>query len=77
MMVSQALLPVLLGLLIGLGLSIGLGAAMSGLLFEAEGADPLTVTLVMLALAGTAFLASYVPAKRASAVDPVVALRTE
>jgi len=77
MMVRQALVPVVVGLVIGLGLSIGLGAAMSGILFDADGADPFTVTLVMLALAGVAFMASYVPAKRASAVDPVVALRTE
>ena len=50
---------------------------MAGILFEANGADPLTLSLVMAALGGVAFLASYLPAKRASAVDPVEALRVE
>jgi len=77
MMVRQALVPVLIGLGLGLGLSVGLGVAMSGLLFEANGADPLTLALVMVVLGSVAFFASYVPAKRASVVDPVVALRTE
>ncbi len=77
MMVRQALIPVAIGLVVGLGLSIGLGVAMAGFLFEANGADPLTLSLVMVVLGGVAFLASYVPAKRASAVDPVEALRVE
>ncbi len=77
MMVRQALIPVAAGLVIGLGLSIGLGTIMSGMLFEADGADPLTLGAVMLVLGGIAFIAGYVPATRASAVDPVVALRTE
>ena len=71
------LIPVAIGLVVGLGLSIGLGTAMAGVLFEANGADPLTLSLVMAALGGVAFLASYLPAKRASAVDPVEALRVE
>ncbi len=77
MMVRQALIPVAIGLVVGLGLSIGLGAAMAGILFEANGADPLTLSLVMAALGGVAFLASYLPATRAARVDPMEALRAE
>ncbi len=77
MMVRQALFPVLVGIVIGLGLSVGLGAAMSSLLFEADGTDPLTLVLVMVPLGAVALAASYVPARRASGIDPVDALRIE
>ena len=77
MMVRQSLIPVAIGLVVGLGLSLALGAAMRGVLYDAQGADPLTVALVMTILGGIAFLASYLPAARASGVDPVDALRAE
>jgi putative ABC transport system permease protein len=69
--------------LAGIGIAIGMGAAfamtrlMSTLLFDVSPVDPLTYAMVSLALIAAAALASYVPAARATAVDPVHALRSE
>ncbi len=75
LMLKQALLPVGLGALVGLGIAIGLGRLMSGLLYEVSGNDPVTLVTTTLVLAGIALLASWVPALRASRVEPVRALR--
>ncbi len=70
-------------LLTGAGVAIGLGAAaalmqlMKSLLFGISPLDPLTYIAVPLILAISAALASYLPARRAAAVDPVEALRAE
>jgi len=70
-------------LLTGMGVVCGLAAAMvlmrlmSSLLFKVSPVDPLTYTTVSLGLVLTAFLASYLPSRRTSAVDPVEALRAE
>ncbi len=50
---------------------------MSSVLFEVSSLDPLTYAAVVLGLVGTAALASYVPSRRAAAVDPAEALRSE
>ncbi len=50
---------------------------MTSLLFEVNPVDPMTYTMVSLMLIVAAALASYVPALRASTVDPLVALRAE
>jgi len=69
--------------LAGIGVAIGLAIAfvlmrlMSSLLFGVKAADPLTYGGVALGLAAAAALASYIPALRATAVDPVEALRAE
>jgi predicted lysophospholipase L1 biosynthesis ABC-type transport system permease subunit len=70
-------------LLTGVGVACGLAAAfplmrlMSSLLFEVSAVDPLTYGVVSLGLVATAVLASYLPSRRAAAVDPVEALRAE
>ena len=67
----------------GIGVAIGLAAAfaitrlMSSLLFEVSPVDPLTYAAVLLTLIAATVLASYVPALRATAVDPIDALRSE
>jgi putative ABC transport system permease protein len=50
---------------------------MSSFLFEVNPVDPATYGIVSLTLVGAAALASYVPALRATAIDPLEALRTE
>jgi ABC-type antimicrobial peptide transport system permease subunit len=70
-------------ILTSIGVGCGVIAAfivlrlMSSLLFQVNPADPATYLTVSLSLALTAFLASYIPSRRAAAVDPVEALRAE
>jgi putative ABC transport system permease protein len=69
--------------LTGIGLAIGLAGAlaltrlMTTLLFGVGARDPMTMISVGIVLASVAMLASYVPARRAMKVDPIVALRYE
>ena len=62
---------------IGLVAAVGLGHAASSLLFGLQGHDPLVFGLAIVALSMVAFGAGYIPARRASQVDPVQALRYE
>ena len=70
-------------LLTGAGVVCGLGAALavmrliSSLLFQVSSLDPVTYGAVSIGIVTTAALASYVPSRRAAAVDPVDALRAE
>lgn len=70
-------------LLLAAGLAIGLGASFicarlfSSLLFETSATDPLTFMITPALLSLAALLACYVPARRATKVDPLVALRTD
>lgn len=77
LMVRQALVPVVIGALVGLGASIALGRAIEGLLFEVSGTDVTTLGGVLVILLSAAVVASYLPASRASRLDPVQALREE
>jgi ABC-type antimicrobial peptide transport system permease subunit len=75
LMVRQAVVPVAVGAIVGLAGSLALGRVMSGLLFEMSASDPLTLVAVTSVLTGIALVASYIPALRASRLDPVKALR--
>ncbi len=77
MVARQAMIPVLVGAVVGLGASFLVGNALSSLLFQVSRTDPLTITAVIVLLLGIAALASYLPARRASRMDPVAALRFE
>lgn len=66
-----------IGLAIGLALALAASRAVAGMLFQVRATEPLTFVLVAALLAVVLLAASYVPARRASCVDPVVALRHE
>jgi predicted permease len=77
MVVKDGVKLAALGAALGLLAALGLSRAMAALLFGVGAADPRTYTLVALALLSAAAGASYVPARRATKVDPVEALRAE
>ena len=66
-----------IGIAIGVAVAFGLMRLMSTLLFDVSPVDPLTYAVVSLALIAATTLASYVPAVRATTVDPIDALRSE
>jgi putative ABC transport system permease protein len=77
MIVSQGFKLVLLGLAIGLAGAFGLMRVISSLLFGVTSRDPLTFVAVAALLALVALLACYIPARRATRLDPLSALRHE
>jgi putative ABC transport system permease protein len=74
LVVWQAMRPVLLGVAVGLAGAAAAGRAIAGLLFGVSATDPATFAGVVLVLATAALLASWLPAKRASRVEPSRAL---
>ena len=77
MIVRQALALALAGVLIGAVGAAFLTTLMTDLLFGVEPFDPLTFGVVAVGLTGVALLASYLPGRRATLVDPVIALRAD
>ena len=77
MVVAQGGRVALIGVAVGVLASIGLTRYLENLLFGVQPLDVLTFTAVSVVMVGVALLASYLPARRASLVDPVVALRAE
>jgi putative ABC transport system permease protein len=77
LVVGRGLRYVLGGVVVGLAASLALTRVMSSLLFEVSATDPATLAAITLGLVGVALLASYLPARRASKVDPLTALRYE
>lgn len=77
LVVGQGLRLTLIGLAIGVAAACGLTRVAESLLFNVSATDPITFVAVSLLLAGIALLACYVPARRATKVDPLVALRYE
>jgi predicted permease len=77
MLTSGGLRLVLLGGVVGLLLAAGLSQLLSRLLYGVPPLDPLTFVAVPLVLGSIAALAAWIPARRASRIDPVTALRSE
>jgi putative ABC transport system permease protein len=73
----HATLVVGAGILGGLAGSLAASRVLRGLLFGVGPTDPATLALVTLAFVGVGLVSCYVPVRRASRIDPVVALRTE
>jgi putative ABC transport system permease protein len=77
MVVLDGLKLAAVGAACGLAAAFGLSRLMAALLFGVRAADPATYALVALTLLGAAMIASYLPARRVTKVDPVEALRAE
>jgi putative ABC transport system permease protein len=77
MILRQALLPVGMGLLAGLAIALAISRAFAGLLYDVTATDPVSYVSVCLFLLTIAAIAAYIPAHRATRVDPLVALRYE
>lgn len=77
MILRQGMAPVCAGLAAGVAASLFLGRLIAGLLFGIHAFDPLTFACVALVVVIVAVLACYIPARRATRVDPMVALRYE
>ena len=77
MILGQGLLLAALGVGIGLAGALAVTGLVKSLLFEVTPTDPVTFLAVALVLVAATILASYLPARRAAAIDPIEALRTE
>jgi len=74
---GQALRLAVAGIVIGLGLSIALSRLVASQLIGISATDPITFIAVPLLLCAVALAASYIPARRAARIDPLIALRAE
>jgi len=75
--VREGMAMAAIGTVVGLAAALGLTRFLASLLYGVRPADPATLAVVLLLFGGIAFLACYVPAWRATRVDPLVALRYE
>jgi ABC-type antimicrobial peptide transport system permease subunit len=77
LLLSQTMAPALVGIALGLGTAALATRALTGLLFGVAPTDPLLFTVAPALLAAAALLASYLPTRRAAAIEPRVALQSE
>jgi putative ABC transport system permease protein len=77
MVIWRGISLTLIGVTLGLVAALGLTRVMRGMLYEVSSTDPVTYGLITLLMVGVALMASYIPARRATKVDPLQALRHE
>jgi ABC-type antimicrobial peptide transport system permease subunit len=75
--VSQGTKVVLVGVVLGIAVAFAATRLLGTLLYDVQAVDPLVFVVMSVAMMGVAMLASYIPARRASGVDPIEALRGE
>ena len=77
LVVRQGMNPVILGLIIGLAGTVAIGRLLTAQLYQISPHDPFLLGAAAIVLAVAALLACLIPARRATRVDPIQALRTE
>jgi predicted permease len=77
LILTQAMRPVLIGAFIGIAACAAVSRVLSSMLFGLSSYDPVAFTVVPIFLVAIALIASYIPARRATKVDPMTALRQE
>jgi predicted permease len=77
MVVWRGMRLTIIGMALGLAAAFGLTRVMKNLLFNVSPTDPATFALIALLLVAVAFIASYIPARRAAKVDPLLTIRSE
>jgi putative ABC transport system permease protein len=77
LVIKKGMSLAMVGVVIGLVASFGLMRVLSSLLYGVSATDPITFGLIALLLTGVAFLACYIPARRATRIDPKIALQNQ
>jgi ABC-type antimicrobial peptide transport system permease subunit len=77
MIIRESLMLCLMGALLGLPIAFAGARLLKAMLFGLQPGDPLTIVLALIGIAVIAMAASFVPARRASQLNPIVALRCE
>jgi putative ABC transport system permease protein len=75
MVIRQSLLPIAAGVIVGVAGSLASGKLLQQFLFQVKPGDPQVIATIVALLAGVGLLASWLPARQASKIDPIVALR--
>ena len=77
LVVRQSMAPLIAGLVLGVAASLATGRLLQELLYQVRPGDPQVIAIIVTLLMSVGLLASWLPARRAAAIDPMVALRDE